>query len=197
MLWAGLIIGIGVIGAFLLLLAAPVQCYVELDSNARPWIRGRVRAFFGLVRIDIPMTRSARKRDSRTQPRAARKKSSGSSRGRLLALLRREELRAHIARFTVKLVNTIRFNDFIVHAQFGFEDPADTGELWGVVSPLAVIGATSPVAVTVEPCFDRETFKVQGHGTFSVAPLTLIGVTLQYLLSPATLRDLLAVARQP
>ncbi len=70
--------------------------------------------------------------------------------------------------------------------RIGLGDPADTGQLWSIVGPVAGILANSKeVVLEIEPEFFDATFELDGSGNIGIVPLQLIYLIFGVLLSPS------------
>jgi hypothetical protein len=77
-----------------------------------------------------------------------------------------------------------------VRARIGFDDPADTGRLWGALGPLRVLLASRDVRL--EPAFDEPCLRFRAAGRVRLIPVQLLFLTVTFLLSPPVVRALLA-----
>lgn len=154
--------------ALLGLLAVPI--YVSFDiRRGGPAPRADVALLwlFGLVKIPIPQPRAKpkpRRPRSNPFPRAVRSPAFRRNTGKLLA----------------RLWRALRLPHLEVHTVIGFNDPADTGLLYGLFSALPRL----PINFT--PVFHRPAFEINARGTAGVIPLQILAITLAWLLSPAT-----------
>ena len=185
------------LACLLLLLVVLLAIPVELKFDLRCWEGERQSSvalvlLFGAVRL--PMGSKARSKPE--QPRKGHKAKEGHRRsgpGRILAMLQTEGFPGRVLQLAKDIFRRIHIGDLSLDARLGLGDPADTGRLWGVVGPLAVMLATSrAMQVSVQPVFAAEVFEYQGRGHLSVIPLQVLALFLAFALSPVTLRALRA-----
>ncbi len=126
---------------------------------------------FGLVKVRIPAA----------EPRAH----SSGKRTNVLAAVRLKPFRRRIVRFISDLWRAIHKEDVSLHVRMGLGDPADTGQLWAIVGPIAGSLATvQGAAIAIEPEFSDSTFELNSAGSIRLIPLQLIYMTIALLLSP-------------
>lgn len=149
-----------------LVLALPVHVQGKLDTSAAQTFQGQLKLFGGLTPwIDV----SRGEEDQRQPPKQLRKASSGlrpHTVGRLI----------HAApRLIGSLLMPIRASDGTLALTFGSGDPAETGEFFGLCTPL-VYGASAalPFSIVVQPDFDQQRLDVQASLTFRAIPLAFV-----------------------
>ena len=143
---------------------------------------------FGLVRVRLsasePKDRSTGDGESEQKPQ-----SSGVSFGKspnVFAAIRLNAFRQRIIRFVGDVWRAVGKKDVSLRVRLGLGDPADTGQLWAVVGPIAAILANARDAtIAIEPEFFESTFEINGAGSIRLVPLQLIYLTIALLLSPA------------
>ena len=177
--------------AFLLLLIAILAIPVTFtfDVSWRDAVRNdsRLEWAFGLVRVKIP---SSEPKAIAPEQKETEKKSGGSRRSsrekwNVAAAVRLRGFRRRIIRFVRDAWQAVRKNDLRMRVRIGLGDPADTGQLWAVVGPVAAVMANAREAsITVEPDFFNSTFELDGSGSVRFIPLQMVYLTGALLLSP-------------
>ena len=82
--------------------------------------------------------------------------------------------------------HAVRKRHVSLHIRIGLGDPADTGQLWAVVGPVAGVLATiQEASIEIEPEFFDTTFELDGSGNIRLIPLQMIYLIVALLLSPA------------
>jgi hypothetical protein len=141
----------------------------------------RLRAswLFGLIRLGggSPAARK-QPRIRKRRPRRGRRKAAAAR--HLLAI---EGLPARTARLARDLLGTLRWRDGSIALRGGLGDPADTGELCGIVACLRAWLPPSIVRVEFEPDFFGSDFAVEAKGSGRVAPAHVIGALARFALS--------------
>lgn len=136
-----------------LVLFAPLDFEARLERpgpHAKPVWAVTLRGLMGLVSLrfcnaDFSAARVARKPLTRARRR-----------WRWTAFLA-PDLLERAAASAARLQRVIRVRHCAVYGRFGFDDPADTGRLWGMVFPLlALFGSSSRSEVDLQPDFGQE-----------------------------------------
>lgn len=183
------------LACLLLLLVVFLAIPVELKFDLRRWEGERKSHvtlvwLFGTVRL--PLGTKARPKPE--QPRKEEKVKEGRRRAgpsRMLSMLQTEGFPGRVLQLARDLLRRIRIRDLSLDARLGLDDPADTGRLWGVVGPLAVMLPSSrAMQVSIQPDFAAEVFEYQGQGHISIIPIQVLALLLAFSLSPITLRAL-------
>lgn len=150
----------------LLMLALPVHLRGDLDTSSAQRFRGQLKLFGGLTPwIDVSSTDEKQIKP----PQRARRAGSGlkpHTVGRLI----------HAAPTTIRsLIRPIRASDGTLALTFGSGDPAETGEFFGLCTPVVYGASTAlPFSVVVLPDFDERRFDVQASLAFRAVPLAFV-----------------------
>jgi hypothetical protein len=185
MVWL-LAIAAGLVAAGLALLAIPVRLSVHVDRTDRVRASWRVRAVFGLVDV-----RSDAGRGPRPSPKAAPAESPRRAPRRpahVVAMLRTPGFVARAARLLPDLLRRTRIDRFHLRAEFGLDDPADTGRLYAAVAPLCFAAAGSGLDVRCQPSFPDARLTGSCSVRLSVRPLSVLAVLSAFVLSPTVWR---------
>ncbi|MDH3560532.1 MAG: DUF2953 domain-containing protein, partial [Gammaproteobacteria bacterium] len=112
---------------------------------------------------------------------------------------RQKSFRRRVTRFIRDVWHAIHKRDVRLNVRIGLGDPADTGQLWAVVGPVAGILSTAREAtVGIVPDFVEETFELDSRGNLRLIPLQMLYLAAGLLLSPSIwqgLKQMRAVAR--
>jgi hypothetical protein len=111
--------------------------------------------------------------------------------------LGRADFRARVLRLARAAFRAASPDRLHVRARFGFDDPADTGALYGVIAGLA---AAAPHLrrdwrVDAEPSWIEPALEGDAELQWSIRPASVIGPIVAFVLSPATIRTAVAVWR--
>jgi len=177
--------------AFLLfliaLLAIPVTLTFQV-SWPNAYQQDAVLAWaLGLVRVRIP---ASEPKALSTEGDASKRKTDGSrhSSGRktnVLAAIQLKPFRRRIVRFISDVWHAVHKEDVSLHVRVGLGDPADTGQLWAIIGPIAgLLANVQGAAIAIEPEFSDSTFELNSAGSIRIIPLQLILVSIALLLSP-------------
>lgn len=185
-----LIILVALMAVVVAILAIPIDIAFTVQRQDK--IQGRVTIgwLFGLVQIPVqPKGGVARpaapKKDKRTRkqhgPHTWAMLYSKGFLNRLIRLLRR-------------LRDCIHISHLRLHVLLGLADPADTGQLWGLIGLLALtFPAPAGTDLAIQPEFTGATFKIDGEGVVRIVPIEIMATLIVFTLSPVTLRALFAL----
>lgn len=187
-----------ILGLLIVLLAVPVDLAFNINrvSNDHHRFSGQVnvRWLFGMLHfcINIPDTgklEKAKRKPSREKQSKTSSKEPGST--QLIGLLKNSPFRQRLYKFIKDLLRASHYRDLFLRLRIGVGDPANTGQLWILLGPLAAMarnlrGAT----VRIEPEFIDPMFNVQSHGKFRFFPIEFIALAVGFALSPPSLRAL-------
>ena len=178
--------------AFLLLLIALLAIPVKLTFHAS-WPQAfkdyiKLQWAFGLVSVRLPLLQSkepsteGEELEQKIKPLGPSSRKNKNS----LALIRQKSFRQRIIRFVSDFWHAVHKRDVILHIRIGLDDPADTGQLWAIVGPVAAILANiKDASIEIEPEFFDTTFELDGSGNIRFIPLQIIYLTIGMLLSPS------------
>lgn len=192
---------LGLVGvAVLAMLAIPVWLVGDIERTDQLHARLRVRWFFGLLDVALsrrpprasPAGQPARPRQrQRVASRAARRRRRGPAIA--LALLRTEGLAPRILQLLRDLVTRCSFQGLYLRCEFGLDDPADTGRLYGTLAPFLVAIGAGGADVRCQPDFQEACLRGSCGGQIRVRPISLLSVVIGFVCSRPILRALRAV----
>ncbi len=169
------------------LLAVPVT--LTFQMSWQQVLQGDIKLLwlFGLVRIRLPSFKpesSIPEGDEQAKIISRFERSSGNKLNGF-AVVRQKSFRRRIIRFIRDCWQAIHKRDVSLRIRIGLGDPADTGQLWAVVGPVAGILSTAKEAsIEIVPEFLDETFELDSSGNVRLIPLQMIYLTAGLLLSP-------------
>ncbi len=179
-----------------LLLAVPAELAFSVQRHETTRAQFSVVWLFGLVRFPIRSRQRAPKKKKPARKPVKKRKSRGQWRRRVLTALRMGSLRRRLWKFLRDTLRAITLRDLDMRLRYGFDDPCDTGLLWGYASPLvALLRTLSQVRVEVDLDFEEELFEFQASGSVRVVPARLLSPAVLFVASPVTLRAAWAIAR--
>ena len=182
------------------LLAVPMT--LRFQVSWRESLRDDVRLqwAFGLLRVRIPLSPAKK---PAAEDEEDREESDGSARRprkkrNFFAAFRVAKFRQRLFRFLGDFWRAVQKNDLNFRLRLGLGDPAETGQLWAVVGPLAgMLAGVRNASIAIEPEFSDATFELDTSGSIRVVPLQMIYLILGLLLSPSVwqgMRRMRAVA---
>lgn len=176
------------------LLAVPIEFLFKIERIKPIYGQVNVRWLFGLVRfsIDIPGTPLPNKTKAKRKPAAGKQADTRKAKpasANFFAVLKQSTFRRRLFQFIKDLLRATHLHELTLLCRIGLGDPADTGQLWAVLGPIAALSANMRgAAVRIEPAFMEQIFEVQSHGRFRLIPLEFIALTIAFVLSPPSLR---------
>ena len=175
----GLALGVVVVAALIL----PVGLELRLGGAAP---RAALSWAFGAVRVDLLAPR--RSREPARVRRKPRPRASANRRRRVLRALRSPGLAAAALRLVARTVRATHPRDVQLSGRFGFDDPADTGQIWALMAgplsaALAGPAAAAGISMSLSPDFQGRALALEGGGRFTVIPGQLLAVVLAFVFS--------------
>ncbi len=84
-------------------------------------------------------------------------------------------------RLASDVISTIRLRRLSVDAKFGCADPADTGQIYGLISPFLYGGnGLQRVHLTAEPVFDETVFEGRAMLELAIVPISLLPPVIRF-----------------
>lgn len=170
----------GLLATVLLVLATPLR--LDLSASARPArMRLRTQLLGGLTPwITLVNTAADSASPERPAPRAKpgtkpenepRKKAAGGKRASLTQAQRYLDAGRDLL---AGLLRPLRIEQARVDGAFGLSDPASTGQLYGLLTPLLyAIAWPDPASVMLRPVFTGPHLEGEAEGRLRVIPLAL------------------------
>lgn len=160
----------------LVVLATPVQFDIRLRKDGETSFRVVARPLGG-AGPPLPLADSGKKRAGKPakQTKPAKTPKTGKKRWRGRgpdALLALPDLMSGLLR-------CIRVRSLSLDAEFGLSDPADTGYVFGMLTPL-IYGRPPRAAVSVRPVFEGSFLRAVLDARISVTPIALAWPFLRF-----------------
>lgn len=160
-------LGVGLLALFAFALITPVQVRGYLRSAPDLSYRIDLRIFGGL----LPALPLADSRRPRRPMRKSRKTKKARSKNRKLP----RGVAALIPELIKDLLGVIMIEHLRVDAAFGLADPAQTGQLYGVLSPLQfAVPLPNQLTVSLRPDFSRPCFAAELDGALHFTAAALL-----------------------
>ena len=180
-----------VVLVFLLLLIALLAIPVSLTFKVS-WqqvFQGDIQLCwaFGLVRLQLspfPSNTPSPEGEPPAQKTSHPEPSSGKIKKHFGAILQKA-FRQRIIRFLSDFWHAIQKRDICLRIRAGLGDPADTGQLWAIVGPVAgMLSNAQEASIEIVPEFFDATLELDSSGNIRLIPLQIIYLTIGLLLSP-------------
>ncbi len=156
------------LGVIALFLALPLRVELRADSAGAPRLTAALRPF-GRVGPRIALKRRPATREKADKPRAETKR----RRGRWQA----DPVRIGRAALDAlaDILRAVRIDAADLNLSFGLGDPAETGALYGRMTPLIhAISASPRYRIRVEPVFDHAMLSGRAELDFSFVPARIL-----------------------
>ena len=171
-------------------LAVPVVFVIDAERAATVKTTWRVRWLYGLVEVGLTRRRPPPHPPEQAQAHeptpALRKRWRGARMA--IAVLRTRGLPGRFGRLALTFGRRVKFEDVALRVNFGFDDPADTGIVYGFLSPWLVMATMRGWNVDCWPMFLETGVTGKLQGTIRVRPLAVLSTIVAFLLSPPVLR---------
>jgi len=176
--WVAIGILVGLVLAVVAILCTPVRISAQLDSEGRPLLRIRITILGGLC--PVFSTKRSRVDADATKPKRVSARKRGKSVRRNMIAYAPQIARA-APRFIGGIVRRIRLEAMSADVWFGLPDPADTGALYGALTPIALLlGRGKATSVTLRPDFTEAVFKGSGYLAARFTPIALAPPALAF-----------------
>jgi hypothetical protein len=171
------------------MLAVPLVLFIEAERTGTLKVRWRLFWLFGLVR---PRSRnpSAPPAPDRAdgRPEDPPKRRTTRRRRMVVAVLRTRGLLQRVVRLALALLRRMKVERIQLDTLFGFENPADTGFVFGCLSPVLVLAEVRGLNIRCRPMFLEAGVRGAFRATIRVRPLLIVGPMVAFLVSPPVFR---------
>lgn len=186
-----LIILISLVGLLIFLFSIPLGMSFKLDTEDQPVFKLQVRWLFDLLRktivprkekIDIPA--------KKTKARTKKKKKTRKVTVRAIPHLISRSFLARVRKFVWEIMGCIHIKTFQVDFSMGTGDPADTGILFGFLSPFILsLPDSGNFYILLKPDFSTDpVMEGKSTGQVRLIPARLVWVLLKFIFSWSVLR---------
>lgn len=152
------------LAAIVLLLVLPMRLRLSLRTD--PAFRSFLVVWpFGGTIFPLRVFDTTRKgKTTPDKPAKKRRKRSRSGRGRAEALLT-------LPQTLGRMIRSIHFEELRINGEFGLGDPAETGQLYGQLTPIIY---TTGHAITLRPNFDQACLHGRADAQVRVIPIAFL-----------------------
>ena len=105
-----------------------------------------------------------------------------------VAVLRTRGLLQGAVRLAFALLRRMKVERIQLDTLFGFENPADTGFVYGCLSPVLVMADVRALNIRCRPMFLESGVRGAFRATIRVRPLLVVGLMVAFLVSPPVFR---------
>lgn len=191
---------IGIIALLIFLLAVPIDLEYQFDNQLEKKSNTRIIWLFGLVNIELKKHKRDIELKKSKIPKAKKKRKTTANvktNIRLfLAVIKSEGFLKRILKLFREMLTVSEIKRLQARLGFGLGDPAETGQLYGMVSPMFTFMYAMPgVNFVVIPIFDRTIFQAEISATLRIVPLRFIRAILCFIFSIESLRAIKAAIK--
>jgi len=167
----------------IMLLAVPIDIEYEFNNRLEKKSRTRIIWLFGLINVELK--ESANDFDIEFEkPKKKRRSKSKSGIKPILAALKSEGFLRRTLKFLKDIFNIAEIKNLQAKLSFGLGDPADTGQLYGLMSPVfAFLYAVPRVNVSFTPIFDRATLDAEINAALRIVPIRFFRAIFRFIVS--------------
>lgn len=177
---------------FLLLLVAVLAIPVVLSFqiSRQQDFRGNIRLqwLFGIVQVNIPLLQPKATEAAKAEVSKPKKKTPKPSSGKgtkPIAVIRNRKFRRRMFQFFRDFWRAVHKEEIRLHIRVGLGDPADTGQLWAILGPLAgVLTNIQEARIDIQPEFIDSCFELESSGNIRLVPLQMLFLVLGLMMSP-------------
>ena len=186
----------GLLALLIGVLTIPVVFVIDAERRETLSAQWRVSWLFGLFTV-----RGPNRRPASATPASETRREHASTNGRKrmrrvgLAILRTRGFVRRVVRLAFSLFRKVEVERLRVHAAFGFEDPADTGFVYGCVWPVLAFAGARGLDIQCMPMFLERGVKGVIGATIRTRPLSVLGTIMGFVLSPPVVRAIGAAWR--
>ena len=105
-----------------------------------------------------------------------------------IAALRTRGLPGRVGRLGLALLRQVKLEEFHARTAFGFDNPADTGVVYGLLSPILMLATARGLNLECRPMFEEAGLRGAVSATVHVRPLSVVGPLGAFVLSPSVIR---------
>ena len=176
-MWTVLAVLIGLLATVLAVLvvamALPLRLELRLVKEDTWSVSGALRPF-GRFGPRIPLSRDRKK--AKTAPKPRRKRAP-----RDLFSRKSQRVAGATVRLLADILHRVRLETARLEMRFGIGDPAETGQVYGLLAPLIYGTASAPrTHVRIEPVFDRAVLSGRAELDMSLIPGTLLAPVIRF-----------------
>lgn len=184
------------LGAIIWLLSVPFELRLKYDNQAGGKPEVNLRWLYGLVRVSPEDMQGKRAKPKKKKTDAAGKKRDKSGFKIGLAVMRSQGMVARIQRFIMDCFRSFKVRDSRFMLRFGLGDPAETGEVLGLMAPLFLWMQYNVLPTSrLIPDFDQRIFHINIQTSITTSPLKFIWLGLGLLFSPVIWRGIRAASK--
>ena len=172
------------------MLAVPLVLFIEAERMDKLKVRWRLFWLFGLVKPRSRNRSAAPSAPERADARPAHtpKKRRGRGRRMAVAVLRTRGLFERVVQLALALLRQVTLERLQLDTMFGFENPADTGFVYGCLSPMLVMANLRGLNIRCRPMFLESGVRGAFRATIRVRPLLVVAPIVAFLVSPPVFR---------
>jgi len=189
---------LGLLLGVLFLLAMPFDVGFRLKKDDSFRLQLTVAWAYGLLskELDRPSGKPKAKKAATKKSRHGQARDGKGNFRAAMAFMRSPGMSARLLRLVQDMWQQIRVRQLSLHLTVGLDDPAATGRLFGALAPALLLSdRLTRLDLQLEPDFSQPILQAEGGGQIRLIPITIIGIMVAFLLSPASWRALVVAVR--
>jgi len=186
---------IGFLFFLIVVLIVPVDIQFAYSSHAFTASRTRIRWLFGLITFDVmnedrefdkdKKKQKVKLEEKKTFRRKVKKRNQRAFKPAIVLAV--VGSRGFIRRVTLlirEIITVVEFKRMYCHFSFGLDDPADTGRIYGLLSPaIAFLHLVPRVRFSFNPLFDRVALETEINADVRIVPMKFVLAIFSFLFS--------------
>ena len=181
------------------ILFVPVDIEFTYNNQAHKKAHTKVIWLFGLVRFNVGVADKSKFKVNATeleQHKAKKREKKSGSLKSVLVVMKSKGFIKRVIRLMREAITVAEIERFHWHLSFGLDDPADTGRVYGLLSPAFAFMYTCPrIHFSFFPLFDRIALETKICCDFRIVPMKFIWVILRFIFSVESLRAINATIK--
>lgn len=178
--WA-LLLAVTVLAALVAALVTPVKLEFTMRSSPKRRVKVAARLFGGMAPAIVVHDSDRQRAEQKERRTAVKPKRSARERMSREALARVRRTVIATPRLLADLLRPIHIEQLTVDADIGLADPADTGQVLGLLAPLIYSRlASDVVSIAVRPDFMTPGFSGEVFAKLSVTPVAFIAPAVRF-----------------
>jgi hypothetical protein len=182
-LWISAIV-IGLAVAILLVFCTPLEVTFHMESDGRTEFGVRVLWCFGLMRRELATKRKRPQKEPRADARPKLKKWQVRT-DTMLQIFKSKGMLSQLRSLMIDTLHCLRLKELNADIKIGLDDPADTGQLFALIGPVALfVRSIWHHQIRLMPSFEDEAvLEGYAYGTVCVQPIQLIPPFVRFVFS--------------
>ena len=190
---------ISILASLIFVLVVPIDIELTYNNQAQNKSRTRITWLFGLISFDVKEIKKSKFKIKTTKPlRHKEKKRKEKTDGlkSVLVLIQSKGFLRRVIRLIREIIAVAEIGRLDWHLGFGLDDPADTGRVYGMLSPaFSFMYACPRIHFSFVPLFGRMTLETKINAAIRIVPMKFVLAVLSFIFSAENFRAINAVIK--